>query len=45
MESADWFRDKFPKVWIYLKMEKERIVKFELEDYKRMKDELTQDKG
>lgn len=41
MESADWFRAKFPDTWEYLKVEKEKIVKFELEDYQRMKDELT----
>lgn len=41
MESAEWFLYTFPSTWRYLQTEKEKIVKFELEDYQRMKDELS----
>lgn len=41
MESAEWFKLVFPEVWEYLKKEKEKIVKFKLEDYQKMKDALS----
>lgn len=41
MESSEWFKQKFPEIWEYLKVEKEKIVKFTLEDYEKMKYALT----
>ena len=36
MKSAEWFKQKFPERWEYLQNNKNKIVKWKINDYKEM---------
>lgn len=41
-EAGDWFNEKYPELKEYVDSKKNLIVKYSLEDYKRMKHELEE---
>ena len=37
LESAEWFKSKFPERWEYLQLNKEKTIKMTLDDYDKLK--------